>query len=545
MKRILLLCLAFVLFVGGVIWFAFSRRDHSAVPGTHLAPANGIFFVECRDFGQTQRRFSTANLARILEEPSVQRFISYSAANLPASYKDVMQGLARLSPSSVFFSAYTLNREEWICGVHCSGDLRSWESQVAIPLATALASRFKALSELSENDFTLTQPAKGLLFGVRTGSWLLFSPKPVYLQDALRRARTVNSGLDTSELFLRCRTKLSDDADFYGFATGDGLKLMEQGLKPFLPRADISGLMFSGKLEGSNIHDTVFAYCSHPPPSDDLGRKGLFLTTERTLLYLATSLDLLRLRAAVEALSTQSGIAQTAKQYFEELGNVGVNFDELSGLVKGVELVLNRSASDESISGAFLIETKDPARAAEFLKMILQAEFPKRYQEKALDGIKVYVFRNRESTTLVLGMVDQDLIATTNEIAFDGAVKAMAGQKVGLPGLSGAGSTEPVRAAGDLRLYVDTPTLFDRGYQMLRPVLNFGSALVPGLDRYLDPTMLPEAQEISRHLAPIMLTRAELSDGIMDESTGSLTAYEVSLLAVAGAIGFTSLESEN
>ena len=80
---------------------------------------------------------------------------------------------------------------------------------------------------------------------------------------------------------------------------------------------------------------------------------------------------------------------------------------------------------------------------------------------------------------------------------------------------------------------------------MLRPVLAFASALVPNLDRYLDPTMLPDAPEISRHLSPIMLTRRELTDGILDESTGSLTAYEVSLLAVAGAVGFTSLESEN
>jgi hypothetical protein len=57
--------------------------------------------------------------------------------------------------------------------------------------------------------------------------------------------------------------------------------------------------------------------------------------------------------------------------------------------------------------------------------------------------------------------------------------------------------------------------------------------------------MLPEAPEISSHLSPIMLTRRELSDGILDESTGSLTAYEVSLLAVAGAVGFNTLESEN
>ena len=540
MKRILL-CLVFVLFVGGVIWFAFSRRDHSAVPAAHLAPANGVFYVECRDFGQTQKRFSEANLARIMSEPSVQRFISFSGNNLPAPCKSIAEALAKLSPSSAFFSSYSLNRDEWIGGVHCSGDLRSWENQLAAPLATLFASRFKALSELNQNDFAVTQPSKGTLFGVRTGSWLLFSPKPVYLHDAIRRMNAVNSGLDTSDLFLRCRTRVPEDADLYAFATGEGLRVMEQGMKPFLPRSDISGLIFSAKIEGSNVHDTVFACCTRAPPTDDLDRKGLFLTTDKTLLYVATSLDLLGLRSAADALSKESGIAETAKQYFDEVNRTGVDFESLSDVVKGVELVLNRAASGNSIAGVFLVETKDGARAGEFLKMILTAEFPSRFRAQNLDGNLVYIFRNQVGTTLVLGMVDQDLIATMSESVFTDAAKAIRGQKVGLPNLANDGA--PTTAG--LRLYVDTPTLFERGYSMLRPVLAFGSALVPDLDRYLDPTMLPEAPEISRHLSPIMLTRRELSDGFLDESTGSLTAYEVSLLAVAGAIGFTSLESAN
>ena len=544
MKRILL-CLAFVVFVGGVIWFAFSRMDHSAVPATRLAPANAVFFLECRDYGQTEKRFGEANLAKILGEPSVQRFLSFSENNLPAPCRTVIQGLGKLCPASIFFSSYSLNRDDWVCGFHCSADLRSWASQLGNPLAAVLTSRFKVLSESSPNDFALNQPSKGMLFGTRTGSWVLFSPKPVYLQDALRRTTAVSSGLDTSELFQRCRAKVPEDADFYAFATGEGLRFMEQGLKPILPRTDLSGLIFTAKLEGSNIHDTVFAYCSHPPPTDDLDRKGMFLTTDRTLLYFATSLDVGRLRGAIDALSTQSGIAETAKQYFEEVSRAGVDLDELGSVVKGAELVLNRSPSDESIGGAFLVETRDAARAGDFLKMILQAEFPKRYQQEILDGVSVYAFRNQDGATLVLGMVDKDLIVTTNEAAFKDAVKAIRNEKVGLVALTAPSGAGPEQSTGDLRLYVDTPTLFARGYSMLRPVLVFGSALVPDLDRYLDPTMLPEAEEISSHLSPIVLTHREMSDGILDESTGSLTAYEVSLLAVAGAVGFTTLESQN
>lgn len=320
---------------------------------------------------------------------------------------------------------------------------------------------------------------------------------------------------------------------------------MEQGLKPFLPRTDVSALIFTAKLDGSNVHDTVFAYCSHPPPSADLDRKGLFLTTDKTLLYVATSLDLLQLRSAADALSKESGIAQTAKQYFEEVNRTGVDFAALGDLVKGIELVLNPVGPEESIVPSFLVETKDGARANEFLKMILDAEFSERYRQQTLNGLPVYTFRNREGTNLVLGVVGEDVIATTNEAAFVGAVKAIADQKVGLPTNAGLGGNDTGQGISGLRLYVDAPSLFDRGYRMLRPVLVFGSALVPNLDRYLDPTMLPDAPEISRHLSAIMLTRRELSDGILDESTGSLTAYEISLLAVAGAIGFTTLESEN
>src|SRR5260370_3601657 len=202
-----------------------------------------------------------------------------------------------------------------------------------------------------------------MLFGVKTGPWLLFSPKPVYLQDAIRRTNAVNSGLDSSDLFMRCRTRVPEDADIYAVATVEGLKFMEQGLKPILPRTDISGLIFSAKIEGCNMTDVVFAYCSHPAESEDLDRKGLFLTTDRTLLYVATSLDLLGLRSAADALSTQSGIAETAKQYFEEVNRAGVDFENLSGVVKGVVLVLNRVTSDDSITGTFLVETEDVLRA--------------------------------------------------------------------------------------------------------------------------------------------------------------------------------------
>ena len=544
MKRILL-CLVFVLFVVGVLWFAFSRQDRSAVTAAHLAPANSIFFVECRDFGETEKRWPHTSLAAILAEPSVKQFFNYSANNLPGPSKVVEQALQKLSPSSIFFSSYALNREEWIFGIHCSGDLRSWEAQFAVPLASLFNSRFRALSESAKNDFATVQPKKGLFFGVRTGSWLLFSPRPRYLEDALRRTGAVNSGLDTSEVFLHCQARVPTDADFYAFAAGEGLKFIRARVEPFLPPEEVSGLIFTTKLDGELVHDTLFAYSPHPQAPEDFDRKGMLLSTENTLLYASTTLDLLKLRVAADALSSQWGIAETAKQYLDEVTHAGVDFRELSGLVKGVELILNRNPSNDSIGGAFLVETRNSARASEILKMILQEEFPKKYEETMLGGGTVYEFRNKSSTSLVLGMVGQDLVATTGEDSFEAAAKGILGGKVGLRAPAGFDGSGPGQAMDNLRFYIDTKTVFERSYATLRPILIFGSAFIPDLDRYVDATILPDAGEISRHLSPIALTRREVSDGMLDESIGSLTAYEVSLLGAAGTIGFTMFQNQN
>jgi hypothetical protein len=534
MKRVLL-CSVFALFVAGVIWFAFFQRDHSSVSAAHLAPANSIFYVECRDFAETRKRWPNSDLSKILAEPTVHRFFDYSARNLPDGFKAATQALLRLSPSAVFFSSYALNREDWIFGVHSSGDLRSWETLVGNPLAAAFSSRFTALPASSDSEYV--QPRKGWLFGVRTGSWVLFSLKPIYLQDALRRSNSVNSGLDTSELFQSCRAHMPNDADFYGFASGAGLKVVQRKMDPFLPSADVSGLMFAAKLDGQRIRDTFFAYSPHRQPVDDLGGDGLFLTTDNTLLYAGTTLDTMKLKTAVDSLPSRYAISGTVKQYFEAVTRLGISFGELEHLVKGVELVVNENPVDEGVAGAFVVETRDPVRSGEILQTILREEFPNRYQEKQINGSTTYLFRDQTSTSLAIGMFGQDLIATTGERAYQAACKAMQNEKVGLPDPPGPEEKGALRQAQTLRLYVDARSLFEKSYTALRPVLILGSALIPDLERYVDAANLPDSTEISRHLSSVVLTRRVLPDGVLDESSGTLTGYELGLIGVCGVIG--------
>ncbi|MBV9274360.1 MAG: hypothetical protein JO333_10730 [Verrucomicrobia bacterium] len=537
MKRVVL-CAVFALFVAGVIWFAFFQRNHSSVSAAHLAPANSIFYVECRDFAETRKRWPDSDLSKIVAEPTVRRFFDYSARNLPDGFKTALQALLRLSPSTIFFSSYALNPEDWIFGVHCSGDLRSWETLVGNPLAAAFSSRFTALAASSDSE--PMQPAKGRLFGVRTGSWVLFSLKPVYLQDAVRRSNSVNSGLDTTELFQRCRAHMPDDADFYGFASGAGLKVVQRKMDPFLPSADVSGLLFSAKFDGRRIRDTLFAYSPHRQPADDLGGDGLFLTSDNTLLYAGTTLDTVKLKTAVDSLPSRYAISATVKQYFEAVTRLGISFGELEHLVKGVELVLNENPADDSVGGAFVIEIRDPVRSGEILQTILREEFPDRYQEKQIDGSTAYLFRDRDSTSLAIGIFGQDLIATTGERAYQAACKAIEGEKVGLPDPPEPEEKGAVRQAQTLRLYVDARSLFEKSYTALRPVLILGSALVPDLERYIDAANLPDSTEISRHLSPVVLTRRVLPDGVLDESIGTLTGYELGLIGVGGVIGVSA-----
>lgn len=63
----------------------------------------------------------------------------------------------------------------------------------------------------------------------------------------------------------------------------------------------------------------------------------------------------------------------------------------------------------------------------------------------------------------------------------------------------------------------------------------FGIALMPTLNRYVDAMALPDTDDISKHLSPIVLSRHRVANGVIDESVGPVTAYEAVAMLLGGA----------
>jgi hypothetical protein len=46
---------------------------------------------------------------------------------------------------------------------------------------------------------------------------------------------------------------------------------------------------------------------------------------------------------------------------------------------------------------------------------------------------------------------------------------------------------------------------------------------------------LPDGDDISKHLSPIVLSRHRVANGVIDESVGPVTAYEAVAMLLGGA----------
>jgi len=378
-----------------------------------------------------------------------------------------------------------------------------------------------------------------LIFAVRRGQWLLFSLRPEALRSALQRIGDKPAGLEISEAFRQCHAHVPPDADFYGFVSGRTEGSSSSPLDWLPGSSPIPAIMMATKLEGPNIHDTVFTRASSA--QSKFSSKGIYLTTPSTLAYVSLPLDLLHIRDLTRRMAREWGVAQTAEQYLNEVPNSGVDFRHLSEIVKGAEIVINRDPNQDVVDGFFLVQVSDPDAFAEMVRKILQQQFPDRWAEEDLADSRVFRFTAGQSTRLVFGMNGNYFVAARNEEAYAEARARLGEQQVGLRAPDNYKMLEASQPSV-IRFYLDANTLFERGYGSIRPMLVFGAALVPNLSDFIDPAALPETSEVCKHLTPIFMCRRELPDGTLDDSVGPLTAFEASALGVGAAAGLNLIE---
>jgi hypothetical protein len=538
MKRILFGAF-FVVAIVALFFLLLGRDESGKTPAARLASPDSVLYLELRDIPESIKRWPDTTLSKICLEPTVARFFSRPIGQIPSSWKAAWSALVQFRPINVYLCCSDWAGKDWVFGARCSGDLRNWQSEIDDEVHGLSAYRLAVISSDPQRQAGMSPGAGKLIFAVRSGQWLLFSLRPDTLRSSLKRIGDKPAGLETSEVFRQCHAHVPPDADFFAFVSGKTEGSSASPLDWLPSSSSIPAVMLATKLEGPNIHDTVFTRVSSAQAK--LPTRGMYLTTPGTLAYISLPLDLLHIRELTRRMAGEWSVAQTAEQYLNEVTNSGVDFHHLSEIVKGVELVINRNPSQDLFNGVFLLQVSDPDAFVGMIRKILQQEFPDRWTEKDIGDSRVFQFAAGQSVNLVFGMNGNYFVAARDQEAYAEARARLQDQQVGLQAPSEykiADASQP----SAIRFYLDANTLFERGYGSIRPMLVFGAALVPNLADFIDPNALPETSEICKHLTPILMCRRELPDGTLDDSVGPLTAFEASALGVGAAAGLNFIQ---
>lgn len=540
MKR-LILGGTFCLLVCIGVWVAFWQLNQKPVPGLRLAGEDAMVYLEVPDVPATYKRWGDTSLARILAEPSVQRFLAHGTGKVLQDHKTTWETLARLRPSSLFFYRTDGNRKNWVVGIRCSSDLRRWRNEIENLLRNSYSCR---LLELPTEGFTenrgtalIDQPGPPVVFAVRLGNWLLFGQSPEMLHSTVVRSRQRRAGLEKSELFRKCLLKVPAASDLLTYF--QGRVLSEPGL-PWKAPADVDNIeavVAATTFDGPRIRDTVFTCEKVPGAAESLERRSLWLASPNALFYGAFQLDLLYLRNLAHTLADKWSIAETVQGYLDEATSAGFDLTELSQLLESIEFVLDRDPATDILSLFFTAKTRDPNRFREFADKLMEMKFPGRWTKSEIEGVKAYILRVNVATSFVIGIYGQQLYVATDAGAFGEALRRARAKDCPLDRNEQYHSTVAlVSPPTDGFVYLDTKSVFERVYPIARPMFVFGSAFIPTLTDYVDPGALPEATEIARHLSPIVFSRHRVENGVLDESVGPVTAYQASIVALGACI---------
>jgi hypothetical protein len=523
--------LLLIVAIGVFLW----RQSQNAVSSSQIAPADCLVYFELPNLIQTAKRWPETDLSQILAEPSVQRFLRQPVSKIPKSYRSAWASIWTLRCSALFFGMTDPNRESWVCGFQTSADQKVWRTEISNISSNLFG---QPAQEIAFDHDTRSEPNPveagkngALTYYVHVGSWILLSRSIDLLIEASRNARMASGGLQSAKLFQECRSNVKAGYDILCFVRGRPSIDLSSGLRWHF-REDASqdtarAVVAATTIDGTQLRDTIFTLTDTPAPANPLDRKGLAMTSPTTIGYLASRVNLSALWRWSDQLSGEWPIAKTIRDYLGEAKSFGIDSHELDALLSSVEIIVDREPNADSLNAAFSLGITDPERIQHLLDQIAMERFPDRCGRIEVAGVPAYVMQLNGNISMVAGLVGRQLLVAWSRSEFAELVHRLQSHNAGLDdNAQFKAIAKLVDKPADLFVYLDAKMGFESLYDASRPMLVLGVALIPALNQYIDAMTFPETDEVSKHLSPIVLSRHRVPDGVVDESVGTITAYE-------------------
>ncbi|HEY5768697.1 MAG TPA: DUF3352 domain-containing protein [Terrimicrobium sp.] len=545
MKKILLIVLAvLVLVAGSAFWIL--RGTAGPTDAAVLLPAETVFLASLPDLPRTASRWPKTILAKIGAEPEMKAFLER-----PFQYITKDRGgdeaagiLWKLKPGRIFAAAVsvTSNDAALIVGFQFWGGKSGHDLAVARlrselsrggPAAQVASEKYNGVEIASSVHHGLT------LYNASQGQWGFLSNNLPSLKDAIDRAagRKKDGSLADSPRYKEVLGKMTKDADLLLFCQPqNALEVLLEvgaslGAQPIPQQVEqlrkVEAIGANTTLDGANLRDNIFVLRRNPPDVGSLNHSALKFTSQETAAYFEFVANFRQIWTAASSAASSGFLNPPAMQ--------GTKLPQLVPEAFGPDCAVSVSWAAQQLrpTGLLAIQIRDQAKAEASVAELL-ALFPEASVAES-EGIRYFSFPFLQTAFanptlalvegfLVFGVDPGELSHSLQSFKTGGTLEK---SPVFAPALSA------YKAANEVFGYADSKLIFERGFPMLRQVIVFGAAVVPGASAVIDASKLPETDTIAKHLQPIVYNQIRIPEGYLVESTGPITMNQAVFLGAA------------
>jgi hypothetical protein len=563
MKKALPLVVVAALIAAAVIFFLKKQGSGDATPGraAELAPADTIVFAEFPDVARSKARWKETSIHKISEEPEwkalTAKWDDFAAQNAEwKQFSGVFDQIERADPAGLFVAVTSFEdgKAPKLVGGFPYRGKKSDVQAVVSSLRTKILDAFPAAKagDLTNYEGTEVETLKDKEMSISMAyrdNWFLFATDTELLLKTLSRyikKPGAPASLASDPLWKNTIAHSAPEPDVTVFMRWSGIAKKIEALAelanpgqvvPGNPN-EVESILYSGKMDGLLMKDRIYVRAAKGYKFEPCANRSAAFTSPATYAYFATQIamaegDLAKTVEAIEkspfGADLSAALAKKGLKVADLFAAFGQEISMLSDWESG-------GLSLPTFFAAFEVRDKAKARALAEL-LVSELSDSKKPVESADDGATLWIWPAELGIFQpTMAMTDKHLMFGLNTATVKAALKQAktdGGKVVSRTDFQTAQKT--VVSPSMAVLYVDLKTLFERLYEKLKPMAAY-AMVNPEVAKYFDPSKLPKAETISRHLLPLMLGWGETEGGMQMDCSGSLSFVQSYIPVIGTAV---------
>jgi hypothetical protein len=560
MRKFQLLILASAV-AAGAIWWGFYRTHHtSSLAVASLLPKETLALVHVPDFNRSRGEWHRTDLYQLWKEPAVQEFLAKPRSKVPTEGRigQTVEEISELDMRDAFFAVLSIESSAWKWAGGCRTTV---DPEMAAKIIDGWKHKLLGNPADVKHETVDYQGRQiqvdnvGLLnvSSVHAGPWFLVANDIENLKALIDRAdgrmRNAKTALSADDVYLAALKQMP--ASYSALAYSRVNRFIEELMPPAdnteTPPPDqlallrqIQSFCAATAFDGGRIRDTLFVGMPKVPDLANLTRASLPIANKDTFLYAASVLDL-RKEMETGWQTPELGWLSGLQKITGTLSANGITLEEWkSAFGTEVGLIGSWGANSQWPSLVAAMPVKDAGKANRIVTTITTAKTnDTQWTPAEKDGIHYYSSGPAGqlfSFSPTIGLSDRMLVVGPDSGSVEAAMKRSA---TGASELAAArnfqNAESAVPTAQQVFVYVDPALVYARFDTAVRPLLAMGAAFLPAVSETVDLGKLPQADVITKHLSPIVMSQSYRGDGYVAESVGPVPLYQTVIGAVATA----------